>query len=79
MFVLHVSQASFTTYLIAGGDKGIAVVELLLQAHPEAASLKGQSNYTPLALVQKRTETEFSGTTQLSASDPLIVLLKAGG
>jgi ankyrin repeat protein len=53
----------------AGGDKGVAVAELLLQAYPEAASIKNKDNETPLGIALKH----------VSASDPLITLLMAGG
>jgi hypothetical protein len=49
-------------------------VELLLQAYPEAVSVKNKENKTPLDEALKRVEKK-----QLSASDPLITLLKAGG
>ncbi len=55
------------------------MVELLLQANPEAVSVKGWSQCTPLEIVLKRVENKLDSTTELSASDPLIALLKAGG
>jgi hypothetical protein len=53
----------------AGGDKGTAVVELLLQASPEALNVTNQFNQTPLDMALRR---------GLSASDPLITLLETG-
>jgi hypothetical protein len=53
------------------------VVKLLLQAYPEALSLKGWSQCTPLETVLMRVEEKFDDTTQLSVTDPLITLLIA--
>ncbi len=55
------------------------MVELLLQAYPEAVSVKGWSQRTPLKNALVRVKVKFGNTTQLSASDPLIALLRAGG
>ncbi len=54
-------------------------MELLLQAYPEAVSVKGWKQWTPLDKALKRVEKELDHTTQLSASDPLIMLLSSGG
>ncbi len=62
-----------------GGNKGTAVVELLLQVYPEAVRIRGFNSWTPLDHALKRVAKQLDGTTQLSASDPLIKLLKAGG
>jgi hypothetical protein len=62
-----------------GGDKGVAVVEALLQAYPEAVSVTGSKQRTPLEKALVRVENKFDNTTKLSASDPLVALLKAGG
>ncbi len=55
------------------------MVEMLLQASPEAVSVKDSNNETPLDYVLKRVEKTLNHNTHLSASDPLIALLKAGG
>ncbi len=50
------------------------MVALLLHAYPEAVSVKNKKNETPLDIALKRVEEK-----KLSASDPLIALLKTGG
>ncbi len=49
------------------------MARLLLEAYPEAVSVKGWSNRTPLASAQQRVEKQW-----LSVSDLLIALLKDG-
>ncbi len=62
-----------------GGERGVAVVELLLQAYPEAASIQGRVNDTPLDIAMNRVREKMAETTMLSGSDPLILLLLRGG
>ncbi len=50
------------------------MVELLLQAYPEALSVNSEQQRTPLDVALTRVN-----TTQLSASDSLITLLTTGG
>ncbi len=55
------------------------MVELLLQAYPNAVCVKDHEQCAPLDLALERVEKTPLSTTQLAASDELIALLKAGG
>ncbi len=54
-------------------------MQQLLQAYPEAINIKGAHGETPLDSALKRVKRKIEHSTRLSASDPLIKLLKSGG